>query len=78
MINISFLSERQLRMARLALLIFVFAAIPLTLYLIRHPQIFKGRAFGNPPLEFLGPNVSEGTPPRATNQNVQLKLTYIR
>lgn len=58
-------------------LLILIAAIPVTLYLARHPQILKGRATGNPPMEFFGSGVSAGNPPITNNQNVQLRLTYV-
>lgn len=60
----------------LAVLIFILVAIPLTIYLVKQTQTFKPKAFGIPPLEFSGPGVSEGNPPKTTSQNVQLRLTY--
>lgn len=73
-INLLFKSKNQV-LAIIGLVILLIA-IPLTMYLIRHPQIFKGRAAGRPPLEFFGAGVTDGTPPTTTSQNVNLKLTY--
>lgn len=68
---------------RLAVILLLVLAIPLTMYLIRQQQILRSRAAGNPPMEFFDPPgavgvVHDGTPPTTTSQTVQLKITYTR
>lgn len=57
----------------LGLLILIFA-IPVTLYLAGHPQIFRGRATGTSEITFLDQNNNPIT--QSSSQNVNLRLTY--
>lgn len=73
----------KIKRANLIILLILIVALPVSLYLARHPQILRGRATGNPPMEFfqVGPgNVNLDTDaagiPVTTDSNVKLRLTY--
>lgn len=59
-------------------LLILIIAIPVTLYLVRHPQIFKGRALEESTIQFFRiTDTTAVTPITSTpDQNVKLKLTY--
>ena len=70
---LSGLSKKQFFL--LISLFILLVAIPLTLYLARQSQIFKGRATTLAPssVAFVG---LSGNPPTTSSQNVELKLAY--
>ena len=59
--------------SKILILTFLLVVIPISLYLIQKQQILKGRATGESELAFIG---LSGNPPRASSQNVALRLTY--
>lgn len=74
-VNIVAIFKEKKNLTALLILLFLLVAIPLTLYLARNPQIFKGRATTLAPssVAFVG---LSGNPPTTSSQNVTLKLAY--
>ncbi len=73
--DITNFNKKQL--TRWAVILLLIMAIPLTIYLVRHQQIFRGRATNNSRIEFLtSAGASIPDPATTTSQDIKVRLVF--